>query len=162
MPRAKVGGLRSASPLRSDEQQEQEATALPARKAGRVMFRSKAAAYRVSIKRRIKKFSPDGEKTEIIPETSTGTPLDWVKFEENHFETADPELAEALKALPQYGMPSAGGEFWDVEDQRAAQDAAEVEELKRRLASRPDLAERVLRPGTAEDFALPEQPPAAS
>ena len=161
MPRAKVGGLRSASPLRSDEQQpEKEPTALPAREAGKWKFRSKAAAFRLSIRRRVVKFLADGEKREIVPETASGTPLDMVKFEDNCFETTDPELAAALKALPNYGMPTAGGEFWDVEEQRKAQDDAEVAELKRRLQARPDLAERVFEPGTAEDFALPAQPPA--
>lgn len=159
MPRAKVGGLRST--LRSDEQPEKEATALPARKAGKVQFRSKAANFRVSIKRRAIKVDPStGERYEVVPETAAGTPFDQVKFEENYFETSDLELAAALKDLPMYGMPSAGGEFWDVEEQRQAQDAAEVEELKRRLQARPDLAQRVFKPGTAEDFVLPEQPPA--
>src|SRR3990172_526259 len=154
MARPRVSGLCSTSSLRSDEQPEKE-TALPERKAGKVQFRSKAGAYRISVKRRIVKFLPDGQRHEDIPQTASGTPLDGVKFEDNHYETDDMELVKILKDLKQYGLPADGGEFWDVEDQRAAQDAAEVDELKRRLKARPDLAEKVFKPGTAEDFALP-------
>ena len=158
MPRPKVGGLRSA--FRSEEKDEKETTALPARKNGKVQFQSKAAAYRLSVRRRIIKFAADGEKYEDIPKTAIGTPLDQVIFENNYFETEDMELAEAMKKTRSYGMPSQGGEFWDLEEMRAMQDAAEVSELKRRLAQRPDLAEKVFKPGTAEGLELPEQPPA--
>jgi hypothetical protein len=161
MPRARVAGLRSAH--HSEEISEKDETALPQRKAGKVIFRSNISAYRLSIKRRIVKHSPDGERYEVIPQTESGTPLDGIKFEDNLFETDDMELVKVLKGMKQYGLPSQGGEFWDVEDQRAAQDAAEVEEVKRRLADLKSkgLADRVFRPGTAEDFRLPEPPPAA-
>jgi len=159
MPRPKVSGLRTA--LRSEERSEHEPSVLPDRKPGKVQFRSNITAYRLSIKRRVVKRDADGERYEVVPQTKLGTPLDMIKFEENLFVTEDMELVEILKGLKQYGLPSQGGEFWDVEDQRAAQDAAEVVELRRRLQSRPDLAEKVFKPGTAEDFVLPQQPPAS-
>jgi len=157
MPKPRVGGLRST--LHSDEQ-EPQATVLPAPKNGKVVFRSSAPAYRLSIRRRIVKHAADGERYEDIPKTASGTPLDMVLFEDGLFETDDMELAAVLKDHKKHGLPQQGGEFWDVEIQRKAQDDAEVEELKRRLTARPDLMDRVFKPGTAEDFTMPERPPA--
>jgi hypothetical protein len=58
-----------------------------------------------------------------------------------------------IKAKPGYGM---GLEFWALNEERAAHDAAYEDELRRRIAERPDIAKRVLKPSDKEDFTVPQ------
>lgn len=155
MPRVKVGGLRSAA---SREAQPEE-TALPEKKQGLFQFRSARAAYILSLRRRRIERGPDGEAVEIAPRSKQDTALDWVHFENHYFETTDPELAELIKSKPGFRTLNKwndGGEFWSLEDEKAAQDSALERELRQKIAERPDIAERVLRPGKSEDFTVPQ------
>ena len=153
----KVGGIRSTR----IGDVEAEATVLPDKKTGIYQFRSKAASLRFSVRRRRIERGPDGEKLEVSPRTKDefDVPLDLVMFENNYFETPSKELAQAVqdkaKEMKVYGV---GLELWSLEDEKAAHDQAYERELRERIASRPDIAARVLTPGEAEDFKLP--PPA--
>jgi hypothetical protein len=124
-------------------------------------FRSRATALRYSVRRRRVTRGQDNEPIEepIYSQDGTETPLDWVKFEENYFETPSQELADALikkaKEMRQYGV---GLEIWSLDDEKAAQDKAKEVELRRMIAENPNLAARVLKPSDSEDFVLP--PPA--
>jgi len=51
-----------------------------------------------------------------------------------------------------YGV---GREVWSLGDEKDEQDAALERELRARLAARPDIATKVLKPSGAEDFTLP-------
>ena len=65
----------------------------------------------------------------------------------NTIQTSHPALAG-------YGL---GLEFWDLADEKAAHDKALEEELRQRIADRPDIAERVLKPSDAKDLAVPQR-----
>ena len=155
---ARVGGLRTT---RVGDALEPETPAIPDKKTGFYQFRSKAASFRFSMRRRRIERGPDGEKMEVSPRTKDDLdiPLDWVLFEDHYFETPSKELAEAMiskaKEMRTYGV---GAEIWTVEDERQAHDTAYERELRERIRARPDIAARVLKPGTEEDFELP--PPA--
>jgi hypothetical protein len=157
----KVGGIRTTRI--GGEAAEPEAPALPDVKTGIYQFRSKAPAFRISVRRRRIERGPDGETMEVAPRTKDehDLPLDLIKFEDNYFETPSKEQADALigkmVSLKLYGM---GLEVWSVEEERQAMDNAFEKELRDRIAARPDIAARVLKPSDAEDFALPA-PPAA-
>ena len=155
MPRPKVGGLRSVA----DREVAAEVTALPDKKQGKYQFRSARAAYILSLRRRRIERGPDGESIEVSPRSKQDTALDWVHFENHYFETTDQELADLIKSKAGYRTLAKwddGGEFWSLEDEKAAQDKALEVELRRQIAARPDIAERVLRPGKSEDFAVPQ------
>ena len=154
MAKATVGGLRSLA-SRADAAKEPGQIELPAQKADRFQFISRNAALRLSLKRRIVRYMPDGEKIEEIPNTKMGNPLDVVAFEENYFETEDPEVAEAICKKEGYGV---GREFWLLEDQKKALDEAEEREIRARLQAKPHLLERVLRPSDSASFELPKPP----
>lgn len=155
----KVGGIRTT---RIGDAAEDETPVLPDRKTGIYQFRSRAASFRLSVRRRRIERGPDGEKMEVSPRTADefDAPLDQIRFEDNYFETPSKELAEAVvakaKSLKTYGV---GLEIWSLEDEKSARDAALERELRERIQSRPDIADRVLRPGTADEVKLP--PPAA-
>jgi hypothetical protein len=153
LPRTKVGGLRSAA---SRDVVEDREIALPDEKQDKFQFRSRNASYLLSLRRRRIERGPDGEIIETAPRSKQDTPLDWVRFENFYFETDDPELADLIRAKPGFALPSEGGEFWDLRDEKIAQDKAYEEELRRRISERPDIAERVLRPGKTEDFSVPQ------
>jgi len=148
---AKVGGLRSTSSQVSEEDQQ---TALPDRKKGTYQFRSRAASFLLSLRRRRITRGPDGEAIEEAPRSKMDNALDLVRFEDHLFETQDPEIAKLIKAKPGFGL---GLEFWDVSEQKAAQDKALEEELRRKLEERPDIAARVLKPSDVEDFTVPQR-----
>ena len=154
----KVGGLRTT---RIGGESESEPAVLPNKKTGMFQFRSRATALRYSVRRRRVLRGPDNEAIEEAVRTQDGTDtaLDWVRFEDNYFETPSPELAEALidkaKKMLQYGV---GLELWSLDDEKNAQEAAMERELRDRIAARPDIAARVLKPSDSEDFVLP--PPA--
>jgi hypothetical protein len=149
MPRTKVGGLRSAAQgaLAPDE------TVLPESREGRFQFRSKAASFVLSLRRRRILRGPDGEAIEEAPRSKLDNAMDWVKFEDHNYETEDPEIADLIRAKPGYGM---GLQFWSLDEQRAAHDKAYEEELRRKIADRPDIAKRVLKPSDKEDFTVPQ------
>lgn len=152
MPRGRVGGLRSAA---SREQGNPE-DSLPALKQDKFQFRSKNGGYRVSLTRRQIDRGPDGQSYERALRTKRDNAKDWVAFEEHTFETDDPELAKLIREAPGFGLPSEGGEFWSLEDERAAREAAEERELRHRLSAvSPDVRERVLKPSEAEDLSVP-------
>jgi hypothetical protein len=155
MPRGvKVGGLRSAA----DREAQPSEDALPDKKQGRYQFRSARAAYILSLRRRRIERGPDNEAIEVAPRSKEDTPLDWVHFENHYFETTDKELADLIKTKPGYRTLAKwndGGEFWSLDDEKAAQDAALEVELRRMLEANPKIAERVLRPGKSEDFTVP-------
>lgn len=154
----KVGGIRTT---RIGDAAEDEAPVLPDKKTGIYQFRSRAASFRFSVRRRRIERGPDGEKMEVAPRTSDefDLPLDQVRFEDNYFETPSKELAEAIvakaKTLKTYGV---GLEVWSLEDEKSSRDQALERELRERIRARPDIAERVLKPSDSEDFVLP--PPA--
>ncbi len=159
MAAPKVGGLRTT---RAAESSETTPAALPSKKSGLYQFRSRAASLRYSVRRRRIERGPDGEKEEVSPRTKDGhdAPLDWVIFENNYFETASRELAEAfvakVTAMGQYGV---GAEVWSLEDERRAQDDAAERELRARVEANPEIAARLgfkpIVPGEAQDFELP-------
>jgi len=155
----KVGGLRTTRV--GGEASESEPSVLPNKKTGLYQFRSRATALRYSVRRRRVLRGPDNEAIEEAVRTQDGTDtaLDWVRFEDNYFETPSLELAEALidkaKKVGHYGV---GLELWSLEDEMSAQDKAKETELRRLIASNPALAARVLKPSDSEDFVLP--PPA--
>lgn len=151
MARTKVGGLRSAA---SRDIEEEQPTALPDRRKGTFQFRSRAASFVLSLRRRRITRGPDGEVVEEAPRSKDDNALDWVKFEDHSYETQDPEIAQLIKTKPGYGM---GLEFWDLAEEMAAHDAAEEQELRRRLEARPDIAARVLKPSEAKDFTVPQR-----
>lgn len=132
----------------------EEPTALPDRKKGTYQFRSRAASFMLSLRRRRTSRGPDGELIEEAPRSKMDNALDMVRFEDNLFETQDPEIAELIKAKPGYGL---GRDFWDLSDQKDAQDKALEAELRRKLEERPDIAARVLKPSDAEDFTVPQR-----
>ena len=158
MPRPRVGGLRTT---RVGEAAEPEPSILPDKKTGVYQFRSRAAAFRFSVKRRRIERGPEGERSEVSPRTSDEfeAPLDWVIFEDNYFGTPSLELAEAMiqkgKKARVYGV---GLAFWSLEDEKAAHDLAYEQELRARIEARPDIAARVLKPSDSEDFKLPAPP----
>lgn len=147
----KVGGLRTA---RDASNTGSEASVLPDKKSGLYQFRSRAAALRLSLRRRRVLRGPDNEAIEEAPRSKDGydVPLDMVMFEENYFETPSKELADLIAKSEGYGV---GQQVWSLEDERAQQDAAQERELRARIEARPDIAARVLRPSDAEDFKLP-------
>jgi hypothetical protein len=147
MGRPSVGGLRSTARVAADEQP----IALP-EKRKTFAFCSRAAALRLGLRRRRIMRDPDGFPIEEAPRSKMDNALDEVKFENNYFETDDPELAKAIREKEGFGV---GREFWALEDQQKAQDEALERELRARLEARPDIAARVLRPSEASDFALP-------
>lgn len=157
-PAVKVGGLRTT---RVGDALETDAPAIPDKKTGLYQFRSKAPAFRFSVRRRRIERGPDGEKMEVSPRTTDefDLPMDLILFEDHYFETPSKELAEAIiakaKGLMVYGV---GLEVWSLEDERKKIDDAYERELRDRIKARPDIAARVLRPGSEEDFELP--PPA--
>lgn len=150
MPRVKVGGLRSVADREGAEEQQ---TALPAKKADRFQFASKNAALVLSLRRRRIHRGPDGEAIEEAPRSKKDNALDWVRFEDNYFETDDKELADLIKAKPGYGL---GLQFWAVDEQRAASEKAMEDELRRQIEARPDIAARVLKTSDQEDFTVPQ------
>lgn len=151
----RVGGLRTTSdPALA---QAEEPSALPNPKTGVYQFRSRAASLRMSLKRRRIERGPEGEKEEVRPRTKDeDVPLDWVFFENNYFETPSKELADAIIAkAKQNGTYGVGAEVWSLTDERHAQDAARERELRALIESRPDIAAKVLTPGSTDDFKLP-------
>ena len=156
----KVGGLRTT---RVSDASEPEVPVLPDKKTGIYQFRSRAAAFRFGVRRRRIERGPDGEAMEVSPRTKDefDAPMDTIKFEDNYFETESKELAEAIvdkaKKTRVYGV---GLEIWSLEDEKQARDNALEHELRVRLAERPDIAARVLKPSDSEDFVLPIAPPA--
>jgi hypothetical protein len=150
----KVGGIRTTR----DANSEPDSVALPGKKDGVYQFRSRAAAYRLGLRRRRILRGPDNEAVEEAPMSTDGTdtPLDWVVFENNYFETPSAELAALICKSKGFGV---GQLVWSLSDEKAQQEEAQVNELRARLAARPDLAERVLRPSDSADFKLP--PPVA-
>ena len=158
-PAVKVGGLRTT---RVGDALEAETPAIPDKKTGLYQFRSANAAFRFSVRRRRIERGPDGEKMEVSPRTKDeyDLPMDLILFEDHYYETPSLELAEAIiekaKGLKVYGV---GLQVWSLEDERNAHDAAYERELRERIKARPDIAARVLRPGSEEDFVLP--PPTA-
>ena len=149
--KTRVGGLRSAT---SREIAEEQPTALPDRRQGTYQFRSRNASYLLSGRRRRITRGPDGEAIEEAPRSKMDNALDWVRFEDHSYETKDPEIAKHIKEAPGYGM---GLEFWDLADEKAAHDKALETELRQRIAERPDIAERVLKPSDAKDLAVPQR-----
>jgi hypothetical protein len=146
----KVGGLRSAAQrdvVGPDE------TVLPEIKQDRYQFRSKASSLFLSLRRRRTLRGPDGEAIDDVPRSKQDNPLDMVRFEDHHYETTDPEIAELIKSKQGYGL---GEQFWSLSDERAAHDIAYEEELRRKIAERPDIAKRVLKPSDDEDFTVPQ------
>ena len=150
MPRRKtrVGGMRSAV---STEEVEPE-IALPRQEKGLFIFCSKASSYQLSLTRRRVFRGPDGEATEEALRTKADNPMDWIKFENHEFKTEDPELAARIHKAPGYGLKL---DFWDVEEQRLAQDEALKVELRRAIENRPDIAAKVITPTATKDFTLP-------
>jgi len=150
LPRTKVGGLRSttASEIREDRE-----TVLPDRKQDKFQFCSRASSFILSLRRRRTSRGPDGEVISDPPRSKRENALDWIRFENNYYETDDKEISELIKAKEGYGV---GREFWALEDQKREQDLAEEKELRRRLEARPDLRDRVLRPSESEDLAVPQ------
>lgn len=152
----RVGGLRTTSdPVLA---QAEESSALPNPKTGVYQFRSRAASLRMSLKRRRIERGPDGEREEVVPRTKDDfeEALDEARFENNYFETQSKEKAEAIIAkAKQNGGYGVGAEVWSLEDERQAQDAARAQELRRLIESRPDIAAKVLTPGSSDDFRLP-------
>lgn len=150
----KVGGIRTSGLVAS----EPEAPVLPDKKTGIYQFRSRAASFRFSVRRRRIERGPDGEKMEMAPRTKDefDAPLDWILFEDNYFETPSKELAEAIvekaRKMKIYGV---GLDLWNLEDEKTAHDQAYENELRERIKARPDIAARVLTPGDAEDFVMP-------
>jgi hypothetical protein len=156
----RVGGLRTTSDP-ALAQADSESSALPDSKTGVYQFRSRATALRMSLKRRRIERGPEGEREEVVPRTRDDyeAPLDWVLFENNYFETPSKELAEAIiAAAKKNGTYGVGAEVWSLSDERAAQDAARERELRALIESRPDIAAKVLTPGTSDDFKLPAVP----
>jgi len=151
MPRTKVGGLRSAAGTTAVDANAVE-TVLPASKSGKFQFRSKATAFVLSLRRRRIMRGPDGEAVDEAPRSTLDNPLDWVRFEENNYETTDPEIAKLISEKPGYGL---GLEFWALEDETAAHEKAYEDELRRMIAERPDAAKRILKPSDADDFNVP-------
>ena len=154
----KVVGLRTTT---IGEAAEAETPVLPDAKTGIYQFRSRAAAYRFSVRRRRIDRGPDGEKMEVAPHTSDGhdIPMDLVKFEDNNFQTPSKELADAIVEKAKKGnIYGVGLEIWSLQDEKAAIDFALEKELRDRLAARPDIAARVLKPSDAPDFELPAPP----
>jgi hypothetical protein len=150
----KVGGLRTIG----NRDTEPESSALPTKKDGVYQFRSRNAAYRLGLRRRRILRGPDNEAVEEAPRSTDGTDsaLDWVIFENNYFETPSKELAELICKSKGFGV---GQLVWSLSDEKNEQDAAMERELRARIEARPDIAARVLRPSSEEDFKLP--PPVA-
>ncbi len=150
MPRRKtrVSGMRSAV---SAVEAEPE-IAIPRQEKGLYIFCSKASSYQLSLTRRRVFRGPDGEATEEALRTKADNPMDWIKFENHEYKTTDPELAERIHKAPGYGL---GLDFWDMEEQRVAQDVALEAELRRSIESRPDIAAKVIKPSGSKDFVLP-------
>jgi hypothetical protein len=144
----KVGGLRSMA----TRQEDGESTALPTKRKT-FAFRSRASSLWLSLRRRRLVHGPDGEIQEEIARSKMDNPLDQVRFEDNNFQTDDPEIAQLIQSKEGYGL---GLQFWSLDDERSAQQLAEERELRARLAARPDLAERLLKPSDADDFVLPQ------
>ena len=157
MPRAvKVGGIRSASDRIEASHEPDE---IPEKREGFYAFRAAKAGYWLSLRRRKIERGPDGETIEVSPRSSMDSALDWIKFENHYFETKDPELAKLIMSKPGFRSIEKwddGGEFWTLEAERTAQDNALERELREKIASRPDIAERVLRPGPAKDLVPPQ------
>lgn len=157
MPRAvKVGGIRSAS---DRIEASREADAIPEKREGFFEFRSARAAYILSLRRRRIERGPDGETIEVAPRSKMDSALDMVKFENHYFATKDPEVADLIMSKPgfrKFEKWDDGGEFWTLEAERMAQDNALERELREKIASRPDIAERVLRPGPSKDLVPPQ------
>ena len=103
--KTRVGGLRSAT---SREIAEEQPTALPDRRQGRYIFRSRNASYLLSGRRRRITRGPDGEAIEEAPRSKMDNALDWVRFEDHSYETKDPEIAKHIKEAPGYGRPRQG------------------------------------------------------
>lgn len=155
----KVGGIRTT---RVGENLEPEAPVIPDIKTGIYQFRSRNAAFRLSLRRRRIERDADGNTMEVAPRTKDqelDLPLDMVKFEDNYFETPSEELANLIKEKAmKMGTWGVGLEVWSVTEERQTIDAALERELRERIAARPDIAKRVLTPSDAEDFALPAPP----
>lgn len=150
MPRrkTKVGGMRSAVPSSEVEPE----IAIPRSEKGLHRFCSKGSSYQLSLTRRRIIRGPDGQVTEEALRTKTDNPMDGIKFENHEFQTHDEELAGLIRKAPGYGL---GLDFWDMEEQRLAQDAALAVELRRAIESRPDIAAKVITPTASKDFVLP-------
>ncbi len=146
-PRTTVSGLRSAVAAPAEPE-----NALPQREKGLYRFCSKASSYQLQLTRRRIFRGPDGAPTEEALRTKADNPMDGIKFESHIFETRDKELAELVRKAPGYGL---GLDFWDVEEQRLAQDDALASELRRSIENRPDIAAKVITPSTSKDFILP-------
>ena len=152
---AKVVGLRTSG---LGEATEPEAPVLPTKKQGMYQFRAAKASFRLSLtRRRVGRDVKTGERYEEAQRSTDGfdVPLDQVLFEDNYFETPSKDLAELIRNTKGYGV---GREVWAIEDQKAAQDMAMENELRARIAARPDIAARVLKPSDSEDFVLPAAP----
>lgn len=162
MARPKVGGLRTT---RVGDAAEPDSSTLPDEKSGLYQFRSRAAALRLSLRRRRIERGPDGEKEEVSPRSKDGqdVPLDMVTFEDNYFETPSRELADLIieraKVMGIYGV---GLGVWSLNDEKRDRDAALERELRARIEANPEIAARVgirLTPSDAPDLKLP--PPVA-
>lgn len=162
MARPKVGGLRTT---RESSGAEEEAAALPGKREGVYQFRSRAAALRLSLRRRRIERGPDGEKEEVSPRCRCcpePTALDMVIFEENYFQTPCRELADLIIATAKRdGLYGVGQRVWSLEDEKRERDVALERELRARIEANPEIAARILRiaPSDAQDIALP--PPVA-
>jgi hypothetical protein len=159
---AKVGGLRTT---RADDPHAVEDLSLPSDKQGVYQFRSKAAAFRLSLRRRRIERGPDGEKEEVSPRSKDGhdAPLDLVVFEDNYYETPSRELAELIvKRSKELGLYGVGAGVWSLEDEKAARNLAMERELRARIEASPEVAAKLgirLTPSDAQDIELP--PPVA-
>lgn len=155
---ARVGGLRTT---RTDDPSAIDNASLPSNKQGVYQFRSKAAAFRVSLRRRRIERGPDGEKEEVSPRSKDGfdAPLDLVVFEDNYFETPSLELAELIvKRAKEMGIYGVGAGVWSLEDERVATSQAMERELRARIEANPEVAAKLgirLAPSDAPDIELP-------
>lgn len=151
MPKTKVGGLRSAA---SRDIQEETSTALPGRKKDTYQFRSRAASFLLSLRRRRIVRGPDGEAVDEVPRSKQDNALDLVRFQDHSFETQDPEVAKLIREKDGFGV---GLQFWALEEEQAAHDKALEAELRRQIESRPDIAARVLKPSDKDDLTVPQR-----
>lgn len=118
-------------------------------------FQSYNDRLQLSLEERTVHYLPGGSMRESYPKTKNGSRLDTIRFEDNYFGTDDDLLAKRMMESSLYGLPANGGAFWLRSDMAKVQEAAEVAELRRRLANNPELARQVLTPSDSEDFKLP-------
>ena len=157
-----VGGLRTAAGQAVPQSQGAESS-LPPHKKYKWEFQSAKSSLTLSFEERITHWSPSGTAREEYPKTKEGSRLDMLRFEDNYYGTNDDELAKYLINMKDSaGQPMCrlDGQYWQKQEMVAAQRTAEVEAMRQRLASDPELARQVLKPSENEDFKLPP-PPAA-